>query len=297
MYNRINDSLLSTADHTMAHCDEEKGSPSHMDARFSSLRTLMQEELIGPLFFCEVKSLAQRIVEEWPPAHFHYVGIGRSPSPIIAAIQVRYGRQSALNLPLSNFKHYEPGSNGTVKKVKKICTAERERLFSHFDSFLGAIEPHKKVLVIDYVLTGSSLISATRILHKYYKSSNGSDDSLAMEGRRVHVLGLCEEFVDPDALSSCGINALKPDEYIQGEYDKVMQTHGQSLACALYLSGAKCLAEYEQKVSLAYLMENPAPDFMRNSTYDQMVDYLACEDLPITEDIPVKFWSLLPAKK
>jgi hypothetical protein len=113
--------------------------------------------------------------------NYYYLGVGRSPTPIIAFLQNYLGHEHASNLPLSNFRAISQGKPpsisddlwGTKGKLYAPVTHDEElRLFRHFDIFFPK-DPeiqNKKVLLIDYVTYGGSIIAAKQALRSYLKA-------------------------------------------------------------------------------------------------------------------------------
>lgn len=103
---------------------------------------LVEEPRGPPKDFDQVQTVAEAVMAQYPPDQYHYIGLGKSPTPIIAFVQA-YGETadmdiSASNLPLSKFSH----------KIDRMSPAEeadagpaldREqnvRLQAHFERFV-----------------------------------------------------------------------------------------------------------------------------------------------------------------
>lgn len=112
-----------------------------------------------------VAAYGKYFVSRFSPAKVVFVGIGRSPTPIIAFLQ-EYAdlvdpNVQAFNFPLSvdhirladeELKEYEPFFRKHMRKFRDI-----------FDS-------DKAFVVVDYTNSGSSLINATKLIRQFLKS-------------------------------------------------------------------------------------------------------------------------------
>lgn len=110
----------------------------------------------------EVRNLVMEMVKRYPPSQYHYVGLGRSPTPVMAL--VRALGASTSNVPLSAFRYGE--------KTKPDLTKEKySQLSSHFGHYLPKKEElgSKKLLVLDNAQSGASLVAG----HKYMKKFMG----------------------------------------------------------------------------------------------------------------------------
>ncbi|MFF0035889.1 hypothetical protein ACFYRG_06620 [Streptomyces mirabilis] len=120
-----------------------------------------------------VVETAELITDKYPPDRYFYLGLGRSPAAVVAALQAS-GHQ-AESVPLSDFR---PGPGdawsvlhdafATVPEKPPLTEDQRRMLFEHFDEF---VRPHvgrgKDILLIDYTQTGLSLFAAQHHLGQY----------------------------------------------------------------------------------------------------------------------------------
>lgn len=147
----------------------------------------------------ELSNISEVILRQFPPGKNIYLGIGRSPTPLLALFK-EMGVQ-ALNLPLSHMRNHPlpRGSTTEVSLSKRILRAlqlilperlepltsdEESRLFEHFDKFLPpASELSNKTLVlIDYVQTGDSMIAASEYILRYYMETYAASIQIEMVG-------------------------------------------------------------------------------------------------------------------
>src|SRR5580704_10283981 len=122
---------------------------------------------LGKNEFETLTAIGNDITAECPKKTCVVIGIGRSPTPIIAYLQA-HDQTSALNLPLSDFK-----------KIGLSEDLER-RLFDHFDKFLDPqtyLLGKDKIIVLDFALRGHSIISAAYYIRKYLDQQLNSPDT------------------------------------------------------------------------------------------------------------------------
>lgn len=124
----------------------------------------------------EIMTVAATISTRFPDNKYFVVGIGGSPSPIIAALQSSYADYAA-NLPLSI-----PTLTHLVNKPVRHLPPETEAdLHQHFSKFLPRPEVlgNRSIIMLDFTITGDSLIIATDALKKksYHKQSNSRNHS------------------------------------------------------------------------------------------------------------------------
>ncbi len=135
-------------------------------------RQLSQDE------FNEIENLAKKIIQQYPPDNYHYLGLGKSPTPVMAYLQAYGAIQPAIeatNMPLSKFGH-RTGSNTAAEKVvvtgDPLDAEQRGRLWDHFDAFIpgpGNLQG-KNILLIDLVQSGRSLVATQRHLQEYLQA-------------------------------------------------------------------------------------------------------------------------------
>lgn len=109
------------------------------------------------------------------------VGLGRSPTPIIAQAQIQ--GQYAISMPLSDFRPL-PGFNENSAQAPKfpepydspqlapmfheLSAAEEALLFKHFDGFIGSrLNGLTRILLVDFSQSGASLYATQAYLEKW----------------------------------------------------------------------------------------------------------------------------------
>ena len=147
---------------------------------FNAKALELQEERLIENNYEEIKLLVYRLVSEYPPPHYLYVGVGRSPTPLIAFLQA-IDSKVAINFPLSFFR----------KDAERDYIGEKNLkiLHRHFEEFFGRYRKKGKVIVfIDYVISGATLFS----VQKHYQNFSNKDTSYP----RSLSVGLSEIGVD-----------------------------------------------------------------------------------------------------
>jgi hypothetical protein len=128
-----------------------------------------------------VARLAFLIGKEYPARQFAYVGLGRSPAPLIAQLD-KLHPGNTWHLPLSSFRAGTGEADniinpalqtpnqmtGAVTPNAAPDVAHQRMLVKHFDEFFQARPLRgKDVLLIDYGQTSTSLVSAQFHLQQY----------------------------------------------------------------------------------------------------------------------------------
>ena len=87
------------------------------------------------------------------------IGLGRSPTAIIANLQLGHGEDYASNMPLSKFDSMD------------LTDEEIKKLFLHFSSFLngGELEHKEKIILLDYGRSGKSILAGRFYIKKYFE--------------------------------------------------------------------------------------------------------------------------------
>jgi hypothetical protein len=123
--------------------------------------------------YSEIHEISEAILGNYPPSKFMIVGIGRSPTPFIAYFQAIHPG-TAVNLPLSSFRF--------VPKYAHFNTKDEKTLKSHFDRYLPSLSElnGRQVVVLDFTLSGESLLSARHYIQRYYKAVGSEKEVLAV---------------------------------------------------------------------------------------------------------------------
>lgn len=112
----------------------------------------------------QIRELCAQIMAKYPPDEYLYVGLGRSPTPLIAYFQEFLGKNHALHLPIG-------GLNYTDAEDLWNKPSTRSLVVKHFDAFFP--KPHvikgRKLLVLDYASSGRSLQQSRKLLKNYFE--------------------------------------------------------------------------------------------------------------------------------
>jgi hypothetical protein len=167
--------------------------------------TVFSKTLLAQLSYREyrsIRSIGEQIMDRFPPEDFQYVGLGASPTAIIAYLESVLGPEAVTHLPLTNgimlARHYELHSDSSPHP--------EEILNHHFDTFL----PHeftskKNILVIDFANTGLSLQFVHKRLTDYLLDRPERDlnlVTLALGRRKLFLEALRETGLETLRLSS-----------------------------------------------------------------------------------------------
>lgn len=111
--------------------------------------------------------MTEYIKEHCPPSECIYVGIGRSPTPVLAILESSASNH-VTHLPLTYGREFKDSGRG-------LTALERERLFQHFDHFMPHkdILNNKKILLIDFTLSGDGLELSSQHIKEWAKSRSG----------------------------------------------------------------------------------------------------------------------------
>lgn len=106
----------------------------------------------------EIYEIYRALTKMYPPENHIYIGIGRSPTPVLALIEAI--GQNKVNVPLSRV-------TGDYLSQK-----ERLSLYRHFERFLPKPKEieNNSIILIDYTVSGISLKSAHEYILDYYNS-------------------------------------------------------------------------------------------------------------------------------
>ncbi|WP_329792503.1 glycosyltransferase [Lentzea sp. DG1S-22] len=177
-----------------------------------------------------VNDLATDITGKYPPDQFSYVGLGRSPAAVVAALQNQ--GHDAVSIPLSNFRPLPsdpnsiliPAYNGPDGKPKTepLTDQQQDMLDQHFDEFLGDLPPGKNVLLIDYTQGGLSLVSAQYQLQQHL-NQNATPDA---PPPRVQAFAIHEATNRNDINKTINAAAL-PGSRFQGLYESFLDGSGR----------------------------------------------------------------------
>ena len=117
-----------------------------------------------------VREASRWIGRRFRPGQYVYVGLGRSPAAIIAALRQLNPHVQTANIPLTDFQP-GPAEHGSILAAfldePPASSEQLARLHRHFEEFLGGLPADRPILLIDYIRQGHSLVSAQHYLQRY----------------------------------------------------------------------------------------------------------------------------------
>lgn len=195
--------------------------------------------------FDALYQLVNKIYRSCPPNRCLYVGLGRSPTPVIAFMKAKYGDSAAINVPVTSLKQV-----GTARTENPELHKEYSQyLHQHFAEFLPSAEElaGREIYMIDFVLTGQNLVESLYQVREYYERSAAGKvkvQALALVGDEYN-----EEWIFNPNRADCLTVNLDPilarrmawkeyrdfaeydrldwENYILGQYQKTKKRGGQ----------------------------------------------------------------------
>lgn len=136
---------------------------------------------LAPDEYDELRVLSVDILKRFPPDQYYYLGLGRSPTLVMAFLS-EATQGTTANLPLSEVKKVPLQMDRLGIPLEKI----KPKLFEHFSRFVPAPESldGRKILLIDFVDSGDSLALTYEWLREYL--------ARACANCGIEVLGLSE---------------------------------------------------------------------------------------------------------
>ncbi len=131
----------------------------------------------------EINQMGEQIIEFYPSDKYFYIGIGRSPTAIMAWLKAKIPNVKSVQIPLTNFKLCKELPDDKIDVAKFPDEVSKQRLYRYFDTYIQDKSSYdRKWLVIDLAETGNTLRSAGFALNEYSKTRkhNNSVQMLAM---------------------------------------------------------------------------------------------------------------------
>lgn len=140
--------------------------------------------------FNEVARVSLELIEEYPPSEYFYVGVGRSPTPVMAFLNGVIDPEIFINVPLSGLASLAWYREVDSENIHDIYAIRSAHLKAHLKMFLPAADKlaGRRLLLIDFVASGSTLIEAGRQVRDFYDQSgepNTTIESLALISSRT----------------------------------------------------------------------------------------------------------------
>ncbi len=202
------------------------------------------DSISGSIDYYASKLYSQYLLHRFNPATTLYVGIGASPTTIIAFLQnyseLVDSKVTAINLPLS--------ASGPQLELEEA----HAKLSPHFRTFLqnDIFEGKERVVFIDYAESGETIRNTFHYLSKH----------LAQEGMDIPVHGIALQGASKEALNGLPI-------------DRINITSALSTYFQRRLFRVRDLAEHS-KFSLAKAMSGFADPVEVNPRYSQLKETL-----------------------
>jgi hypothetical protein len=206
-----------------------------------------------------IRKIAESIVREYPPQEYIYVGLGRSPSSLVAYLSSN-GYQ-ALTLPLGGLK-LAPGKTMS-KPMPDLSKAEKAALKSLIDTHIPSYDQRggKKILLLDYVQSGEGL----RIGKKLVKELIKTPWNVRRQGKVVPLALHVDKFLNPQQLQNLRNATLRP-KALPGSLDEE-----NSLAA---LIGGSKLKPFAEHYRLTYNQAKTGQTPVANPLYGRMLETL-----------------------
>lgn len=135
-----------------------------------------------------IRDLGDRILHDYPPHVYLYVGLGRSPAPLMAYLQSI--RVRCLSIPLSSFRprnvQWSITDDALGGRHARMTLLQQRALFAHFRQFISRRPARNRILLIDFCVSGQSLLAGMEQLQQFL-AGEGYDDIA------VHALAICRD--------------------------------------------------------------------------------------------------------
>ena len=162
--------------------DDPAGFAEH--ARTAHRRQRAQAHLDGQHQVLDgVHRVADWIVDRFPPDRYVYVGLGRSPAPLIAALAAAGHRTGTV--PLSAFRPPAPRDSILAQALPAVdrdgqpvpdfTEQTRDTLAEHLAEYLDDLPPDRDVLLLDYTESGRSLVAAQQHIRDHRQRTGAGD--------------------------------------------------------------------------------------------------------------------------
>jgi len=147
--------------------------------------------------------VTELITETYPPGEYLYVGVGGSPTGILAMMEYFLGVSNIAHLPLAGQgRLYDDGEGGRINQDHPLYKTFIRRLGIHFNRFLPpkAYEG-RKILLIDFISSGQGITDVRDELKSYFgrRKITAEVEALAMHNERTS--GIAQELVRDGVLT------------------------------------------------------------------------------------------------
>jgi hypothetical protein len=214
---------------------------SHFIAPERQARTLARTD------FTEISRYGDILLRRYPADQFIIISVGRSPTPIVAYAEAKGGAE-IYHLPLSGISYFTRAGR---------LPPDGSQLLHHLKNFLpaGTKVAQRKVVVLDYSISGQSLLDTFLYIKNFY-TSQGFDFKYKVTPFTA------EEYLH---------EALSTFQFIQETPDSIVVDNESPFAIRLMLSEYKAVARYS---AFDIRSDNTFVKFEPNPAYDIFVSEL-----------------------
>ncbi|NOH71651.1 hypothetical protein F0225_09925 [Vibrio pectenicida] len=147
--------------------------------------------ILGNNEYHHLKKMLFSILDQVENINTLFVGVGRTPIPLMSLIECYCGKEKVIHLPLSGFRHNYPGENHELLR-SPLNKQHMLSLDEHFKNFvpIHRLKDIDQILLIDFVDSGASLAAVARYLSQYIKN--------AKLDCRVHPIALYKSKISTD---------------------------------------------------------------------------------------------------
>lgn len=141
----------------------------------------------------EIKSTSLNILRKYPPDQYYYVGIGRSPVPIVAFFE-ELGIKGVSTIPISAMRKLDKESAPAKAALQSRIKAHLNQWFPSKKELAG-----RKVLLLDYASSADGIIAVTREISDFASAQRPQVEvrAVGLFGMDKTGLKLAENHIDP----------------------------------------------------------------------------------------------------
>lgn len=138
-------------------CDFARTAYTNFSEHFADAwQRFLNDKHVTPRLFYEYLRVVDKLLSDFPPSNYIYVGLGASPTMLFAILEDLHPSITTLDFPLS----IREGKSDIV--LTPHIVRYLHRIFS------STKHDPRKYLVVDYVFTGKSLERASKVLTQYF---------------------------------------------------------------------------------------------------------------------------------
>lgn len=116
----------------------------------------------------QVISIIEEMKKRCPPQECLFVGIGRSPTIFTSAMRLQDGLE-VVDIPLTGFRYVAKPEHEIPRMTYMLGRDKRDILYAHFDNYLPKELTKKKIMLIDFSVSGGSIASASDHMELFLK--------------------------------------------------------------------------------------------------------------------------------